>query len=170
MSAADVVGVDLSLTATGVADALGAHTFRSACSGWERVDELLTFVWRLTRACDLIVIEGYSFGSRASQAHALGELGGIVRFELWKDEDAYADVPPTVLKKFATGKGNAPKDAVLVAAVRAGFDGDDNNAADAWWLRQMGLYRLGCADVPATAYRDEAVAKVAWPTDKEPTE
>jgi hypothetical protein len=68
-----------------------------------------------------------------------------------------------MLKKFATGVGNAKKDAMLVGAVRAGYAGQDNNEADAFWLRQMGLYHLGAAEVPLTAYRTEAVQKVAWP-------
>lgn len=117
---------------------------------------------------DLVVIEGYSFGSgRAggtTHAHALGELGGAVRLELWDRGIPYVDVPPASLKKYATGRGNANKEQVLVAAVRRlDYQGADPNEADALWLREMGCdaYQTRPPRVPAA--HQEALHAVPWP-------
>ena len=71
-------------------------------------------------------------------------------------------VPPTVVKLYATGKGNAHKDEVLAAAIRAGCHESvtTNDRADAWWLRAIGLHLHGEPVVPETAYRDKALAKL----------
>lgn len=160
-----VVGLDLSLTATGVA-AGAADTLRfPRLKGIPRLVALRDEILARCADADLVLIEGYSFNSRVGGEH-LGELGGVVRVGLFEHGIRYVEIPPAVVKKFATGKGNAPKDAVLTAAVRLGFDGDDNNGADAWWLRQLGLYRIGDPSaLKQTQARDEATAKVSWPED-----
>lgn len=181
----NVVGVDLSLTATGLCPADGSEPYAIAVKsrGVQRLIELRDTVLRVADGswrADLIVIEGYSLGTtrQASHAHALGELGGVVRVALHENALTWVDVPPASLKKFATGKGNANKVAMATAATRAGYDGpDDDNAIDAWWLRQMGLYAVCDAvdtdaaaaahEVPHTAYRDEAIAKITWPALRE---
>lgn len=159
----NVVGLDLSLTATGVAHDRGKGIITTRARGMERLARIRDDVITCCLGADLVVIEDYAFSRGESHSHALGELGGVVRLALWEAAVTYVDVKATNLKKFATDKGNAPKDAVLVAAVRAGYEGDDNNEADAWWLRQMGLYHLGVPEVPITVYRTTAVNVVAWP-------
>lgn len=113
----------------------------------------------------LTVIEGYAMGTqRQAHSYAIGELGGLVRWHLWTQEKPYVEIPPATLKKFATGKGNAPKDAMLAAAIRKfGFEGSDNNEADAWLLRCMGLSHLDTWGYAKSTYSIEALAKVAWP-------
>ena len=140
-----VVGLDLSLTATGIARTDGTTTtIRSKARGMERLDVITDVALCAVNLCDLVCIEGYSYGSRSSQAHALGELGGVVRHELWKNGHVYRDVPPSTLKTYATGKGNASKVDVIVAARdRLGYSGTDDNEADALWLRALGLDLLG---------------------------
>ncbi len=161
-----VVGLDLSLTATGVAGGGGAFVLcpPGRLGGVERLDWYDTTLDRVLDGMDpLVVLEGYSMGSKGRAVFNIGELGGVVRLLLWRGSIPFAEVAPGSLKKFATGKGNDKKDAVLVAAVRAGYEGDDNNEADAWWLRQMGLYHLGVPEVPITVYRTAAVKAVVWP-------
>ena len=47
----------------------------------------------------------------------------------------YTDCPSTTLKKFATGKGNASKEEMMVAyRKRWGVDPQDDNESDARWL------------------------------------
>jgi Holliday junction resolvasome RuvABC endonuclease subunit len=159
-----VLGLDLSLTATGYAyneEVVGV--IRSKAKGERRLAEIRDAVEELAFEADVVVLEGYSYAS-ANQAHQIGELGGVIRLTLWQRRKPFVEVPPAVLKKFATGKGNADKDAMLAAAIRRfGFEGDNNNAADAWLLRCMGLaaYR---EQAHFTSYQTEALGKVSWPT------
>lgn len=160
-----VVGLDLSLSATGVAQANGC-TILAPPGKLVGVGRLAWFRdsigYLASTGPDLVVVEGYSFGT-THNAHHAGELGGVVLLALFDAGVPVAVVAPSCLKKFATNAGNAKKDAVLVAAVRAGYEGDDNNEADSWILRQMGLYHFGVPEIPITLYRTEAVNKVKWP-------
>lgn len=143
----NVVGLDLSLTHTGVADQEnGAWSIVPGdLRGIERISRIAGMVTvNLPDHVDLICIEGYSFASKSSQAHALGELGGVMRHALWRKDIRWLDVPPSTLKTYATGKGNAGKVDVIVAARdRLGYEGTDDNEADASWLRALGLDLLG---------------------------
>ena len=40
----------------------------------------------------------------------IAENAGLLKHYLWKSNISYNVVPPTVIKKFATGKGNANKE------------------------------------------------------------
>lgn len=165
-----VVGLDLSLTATGIAHDGGQRTIRSNKTGIDRCVHIAGQVmddisaW-LSNLHDLIVIEGYSFGApRSSHSHALGELGGIIRFELRRMGRSWVDVPPASLKKYATGKGNANKGEMLAAAIRRlDYEGASDNEADALWLRAMGLDHLGAPLVDLPAINRTALEKVQWP-------
>ena len=143
----NVVGLDLSLTHTGVADGFTGPwvIVPKKLRGIERVDFIANLILiNMDERTDLICIEGYSFGSRSSQAHALGELGGVVRRDLWREGFTYIDIPPSTLKTYATGKGNAGKlEVVANARERLGYGGFDDNCADALWLRALGLDLLG---------------------------
>lgn len=152
-----IIGIDPSLTATGyclpdgsthVASWPGTRGVqRLALAYAELLDTIET--WNPT----LIVIESYAYG-RANQAHQLGELGGVLRLAAEHACATLLDVPPTVVKKYATGKGNANKDLVRDAArdrlgLPAGVSSDECDAA---WLRQVGLAVL---EDPTMAYVPE---------------
>ena len=158
-----VLGLDLSLTATGYAyNEEDIGVIRSKAKGERRLAEIRDAVEEFAFEADVVVLEGYSYAS-ANQAHQIGELGGVIRLTLWQRRKPFAEVPPAVLKKYATGKGNADKDAMLAAAIRRfGFEGDNNNAADAWLLRAMGQAEY-VAWNGITDYQREALGKVEWP-------
>ena len=67
--------------------------------------------WVLTKLeeCDTVYIEGYSMGS-TGLVFNIAENAGLLKHYLWKQDHYYHVVPPTVIKKFATGKGNANKE------------------------------------------------------------
>lgn len=141
MTGLRIVGLDLSLTATGVAPHHGPPiTIGSDLRGAERLAELQRRIVAHIRGVDLAVIEGYAYG-RHNRAHQIGELGGIIRLACWHQRIPYVEVPPATLKKFATGKGNAGKDDMLVAAIRRlDYQGASHNEADALWLHQLALH------------------------------
>jgi len=147
----DVVGVDLSLTSTGVATPSGTSAVSVASTGVARLVGIRDSVMSLVLSCDnpLVMVEGYSFSSRNSHAHALGELGGVFRVALFEARVPYVDVPPTCRAKFATGKGNAGKSEVVSSvSARTGIVWSGKGAedmCDAWILQEMGLALLGRA-------------------------
>jgi Holliday junction resolvasome RuvABC endonuclease subunit len=79
-----------------------------------------------------MAMEGYAHGSRFNR-EKLGELGGIVKLAWYSINGTDPTVvPPTVLKKYVTGKGTASKD-LMVSTVndRWAVGIKDNNVADA---------------------------------------
>jgi crossover junction endodeoxyribonuclease RuvC len=147
-----VAGLDLSLTSTGLV-VLGSDVATDV-KPWlvheRRIASKLRGLERLHEISDLIVdelhewgisdlaIEGYSFNSRASQSHALGELGGVVRLRLSLAGFAFWNVPPATLKKFVCAKGNAPKEVMMRETFRRwGYDNDSPDLVDAYGLARM---------------------------------
>lgn len=117
------------------------------------------------RGAALVVIEGYAYGIKAGSALVtLGELGGVLRDRLWAAGLHYLEVPPSNLKKYATGKGNASKDEVLAAAVhRSRRLLRTNDEADSWWLLQMALCHYGLPHTAMPKAHRAALDKVEWP-------
>lgn len=166
-----VVGVDLSLQATGISDGTRVQLVKSKGTKTATLDQrrarLESICDQVVIACagaDLVVIEGPSFGqARQGGQHDRAGLWWLVVSALG---ERVVEVPPATLKTYATGKGNAGKDEVLAAVVRRypAVDVGDNNTADALVLAAMGLRHHGWPidDMPLTHLR--AMAKVAWPS------
>jgi Holliday junction resolvasome RuvABC endonuclease subunit len=72
-------------------------------------------------------------------AHAYG--GFMAHLQAWAESNQvpYAGVPVGTIKKYATGKGNANKEAVMVAMVGKGHKPVDDNEADALALLYYSL-------------------------------
>jgi len=58
---------------------------------------------------DQVYLEGYSFGS-TGRVFNIAENTAILKYNLWADMIHFDVIPPTTVKKFATGKGNASKE------------------------------------------------------------
>lgn len=168
----NVVGLDLSLTGTGIATAEGTWTVVTAATDGpleERLDHIVTFILRYASLGPLddhlVVIE--DFVTRSPGASLLAMVHGVVRHWLYVDIDGpipVALVPPATLKKYATGKGNATKPDMRMALYqRVGIDLRDDNQVDAWWLRAMGLDHLDRAPVKLPAAQRAMLDKIAWP-------
>ena len=154
-----VIGIDPSLTATAaVADTFqGVITTR--LTGPARLDHIRAeveqcIIGATTSVPPLIVIEGYAYG-RHNKAHQIGELGCVLRLMFWTADLEVIEVPPSTLKKFATGKGNAGKDLVVSAVThRAGRVFASNDIVDATVLHAIGHQILGqrhcLGDLPQT--------------------
>jgi crossover junction endodeoxyribonuclease RuvC len=91
-----------------------------------------------------LFIENYAHNAQGKGVIQLGEFGGVLRHNIHEFFTFFAEVPPTVIKKFATGKGNANKAAVISAIVsRYGVQVKTDNEADAYALAQLGAVVTG---------------------------
>lgn len=157
-----LVGIDPSLTALGLAtpERVWAVKPPDRLRGPARLVYLRDATLEACQGAAIVTVEGYSHASRHA-AHALGELGGVLRVALYETGVRSVDVAPSSRAKYATGDGGAGKDQVLAAAIRRlGYQGHDDNEADALWLRAMALdHYLGESVVPK-AQRDALHALV----------
>ena len=88
----------------------------------ERFDNLANAFSDLMEPGDRVVLEGYAMGAKGMVFH-IGENTGILKNRLWQKGLTYDAVSPSVIKKHATGKGNADKAAMNEAFVaKTGFD------------------------------------------------
>lgn len=172
-----IVGIDLSLTSTGIAVAEDGEfrvqrvtskgtandTLRQRHS---RLSLLTSRVTEATRLADLVVIEQPAYSQSGGSHHDRSGVWWLVLDGVINQVGAdVVEVPPTTLKKYASGKGNASKDDMLTAVIRRyphiEFSGNDE--ADAVALMAMGLRAVGSPIEDETKYITEAMAKVAWP-------
>lgn len=110
---------------------------------------------------DLVVIEGYSFNSFGSSFSTLVEVGCILRNQLHLRGIEWYDVPPSVVKKFACGKGNAKKPVVAQGVWRQwGYTHPSDDVIDAHVLVRIGLEiaRLGRVPIQLKGVHREGVS------------
>ena len=174
-----VTGLDFSLTSTGVAvierDGTG-HLHRVTSTGKagatllerrRRIRALAHDLAELGRGSDLWVLEGPSLG----QARQGGQFDRAGLWWLTVEAIAYlstapiVEVPPSVRAKYATGSGNAGKDAVLAAVVRRypTWEVQGNDTADGLVLAAMGRRHLGLPIDSLPAVHLTAMNGVRWP-------
>lgn len=162
----NVFGLDLSITAAGLAPDDG---FTETVGGPARDGDarLVTIrnrmrFWLRRKRYDLAVIEGPGFSS--TRIFSVAMVHGVVRAELVVAGIPFAEVAPNCLHKFATGNGVATKAEMIQAAEgAAGRKFGDDNQADAWWLRRMGLAALGDHAGLTTEQVDRLGAVTSWP-------
>ena len=90
---------------------------------------------------EILILEGYSMGSRHGKTFDIGELGGMFKLEAYQYRMQTLIVPPSTLKKWVTGKGNADKKA-MKAAVRKKwkYDFKSDDECDAVALLYFGEF------------------------------
>lgn len=59
---------------------------------------------------ETVWIEGYAMGVSNGRVFNIAENGGVLKHKIYKSGIKINLVPPTTVKKFATGKGNSDKD------------------------------------------------------------
>ncbi len=157
-----VIGLDLSLTSSGVCDFAGNTSLVETTGKKDatldqrhaRLTRILTDI-RLAAhptPTDLVVIEAPSYASGGGSAWDRAGLWWLV-VSFFKDSgNPVLIVPPKTAKKYATGNGDAPKESICKELYkRFGVDIDSNDEADAYMMRAVGLALLGrpLADMPA---------------------
>lgn len=74
----------------------------------ERFEVLSSWSMDKIKDTEQCYIEGYSFGS-VGRVFQIAENAGLLKYKIWNKKIPFGVIPPTVIKKFATGKGNANK-------------------------------------------------------------
>lgn len=173
-----IIGLDLSLTATGVAiiedGETTVHTVTSkgelSASLAERSARLVRLIDEIAALAlevdpDLVVIEQPAFSRTTGHHHDRSGLWWLTVDALHVNTIPVAEVTPSGLKKYATGKGNADKDAVLLAVARRypAVEIRNNNEADALVLAAMGADHLGHPITDMPVINRAALDAVRWP-------
>jgi len=128
-----------------------AHPYPEYASQEGRFNAISSWAVSLCIGANLIVIEDYAMGAKGRVFH-LGENCGLLKHKLWHHGLSFSVIAPTALKKFATGKGNADKCAMVEAfKQRTGIDlssdmgGGKNcgspvsDVVDSWFLADYGV-------------------------------
>lgn len=171
-----VIGLDLSLTSTGVAGADWAQTLETwslprkgatRAQRWARMraarEQILPFI----DSADLVVQE--------SPAYSTGDMPGSQdQAWLWwaiygrcaAREIPWVEVGTSTLKVYATSDGRASKEDVVqaVATRRPGLTFRGSDQADALTLAAMGLDHIGHPPVVLPKAHRRALDSINWPT------
>ena len=178
-----IIGIDPSLTATGIATIdtatghIHTHTISTTPTSKDiknrihRFEKITTAIRDIIRDGDhpaLIAIEGPAYGSHSA-------AGTWDRAGLWWHIANHAalgidiiEIPPATRCRYATGRGNAAKDVVMISAVRRypAADITDNNQADAVILAAIGARLAGHPiDDPLPMANQTALTKLPRLTD-----
>lgn len=180
-----IVGLDLSLSATGVARirpgadrpiTLSLVTSSPVPNAKypHTLDRIRGLASRIIAAIKLgaepddiivVVMEGGAFMSTTGHAHTRAGLWWLM-YHLIEKFALVVVVEPSKLKRYITGKGNAPKDLVFSSVVRnyPGIGIVDNNEADALGLASMASRELGYPMEPSVQRcTPSALEGVDWP-------
>ena len=108
--------------------------------GVDRLMEVWNHVYKSLHGYYIVdvAMEGYAYGSQ--MANMAGELGGIVKLCLLSEFQRYPlIVPPTSLKKYVTGSGNASGKSQIMLHVYKTWKVEllDDNAADSYGLARL---------------------------------
>jgi Holliday junction resolvasome RuvABC endonuclease subunit len=172
-----VVGLDLSLTATGVAvvdgNCLYPEHYTVSITTREKGYPRLRYILNEIRAIvldrtkvDLVVVEGPSYGSTGRSFHQIAGLWWLITYVLTVNSQPFAVVPPTSAKLYFAGSGRANKDDMVREATRR-FDwfNGDNNQADALALCAMGWDWLGLPITKVPEKNRKALERIEWPIE-----
>ena len=152
------IGIDQSLTGFGftvlnIAEPKQFLTwvYKSPYFGIERLSDIRSWLKDTLTYCEKFWdIEDLGLEGTVLQSHSalvLGELSAVVRmaifdhFDIDDADDARKyplKVPPMTLKKYASGKGNAKKQEMLMQMYkRWGVEFNDDNAADSYGIARL---------------------------------
>lgn len=153
-----VIGLDISLMGTGIV--ILDNNDDVVCNSVYSTDNKSTDVRRQQTIVDAIkgeilsstvlatklnvFIEGYAFSRSTGKVFTRAELTGLVKHMLIGLDCNVYIIPPSSLKKFITGKGNADKDAMIQGVFgKWGFHTMNDNIADAYALARYGRRAIG---------------------------
>ena len=94
------------------------NIFGERLSDWEsnehRYETIADWAIDICMGCSHIALEGYAYMANG-RVFNIAENTGILKYKLYQLGIPITVIPPTEAKKFATGKGNADKNAMYVS-------------------------------------------------------
>jgi Holliday junction resolvasome RuvABC endonuclease subunit len=87
----------------------------------ERYQSIADWAMEILINCEHVAIEGYAYSALSNRIFQIAENTGLLKYKLFQLGIPVSIVPPTEVKKFATGKGNADK-----ASVYSFFEAETN--------------------------------------------
>ena len=133
-----------------IADNIIGEEHREYNTPIERFSNISTWVMSKLPKSLKVYIEGYSYGSKGQALFQIAENCGILKYRLQEQNISYDTVVPSVVKKGATGKGNADKDMMYEAFnketkidLKKLFDTDKvgnpiSDIADSYFIQKVG--------------------------------
>ena len=181
------LGLDLSLASTGLAElgytpserwVVNSHTVptvgREGDPEWitvERFDYIASMIAPRAEHADVIAVERPAYGAKGAAVSVLAGLWWTVYRRLLRYEVPVVIIPPTSVKKYATGSGTASKRDVSRSTLRLFPDhetksGDED---DALIISAMGAHLAGLPlPFEITQYRQQALSALTRPDNLEP--
>ncbi|MEU9000493.1 hypothetical protein [Streptomyces sp. NPDC048551] len=163
-----VIGLDLSLTSSGIAGEGWTTHVRTKTRGDYRLHYLAGQIGDHIKNADLVVMEGPSYGHAALGGHEdMAGLRCLIRVFCHRRLIPYAVISPSSLKLYGTGYGKAAKGEIRSAvADRYGIHTEGAaryDEADAYVAMAAGMDWLGYQLAPVPAKNATALAGVQWP-------
>jgi hypothetical protein len=102
------------------------NIFGERLSDWDndqhRYETIADWAMDIVMGCTHVALEGYAYSASGRVFH-IAENTGILKYKLYQLGVPLTVIPPTEVKKYATGKGNADKNAMYAAwAQETGVD------------------------------------------------
>lgn len=117
----------------------------------------------------VLFLEGYAYGAKW-QRESLAELGGVIRRCLFLRKQDFWAIPPTKVKKFATGHGGANKNFVKKCTREKwneAFKSDD--VCDAYCIARIGMtvtkVQRGLQDYPKLKEEQQVIQEIIEDSD-----
>jgi len=92
------------------------ETFQDYENECQRYDTISEWAIQYLIGCTMVGLEDYAFAAKGRVFH-IAENTGILKYKLFQQGIPVDTIPPTVVKKKATGKGNADKESMYNAFV-----------------------------------------------------
>ena len=94
------------------------NIFGERLSDWDndqhRYETIADWAMDIVMGCTHVALEGYAYSASGRVFH-IAENTGILKYKLYQLGVPLTVIPPTEVKKYATGKGNADKNAMYAA-------------------------------------------------------
>lgn len=171
-----IVGLDLSLSCTGVAVFEDGQIVTSVIKTSSKVNRYSRLVLirdaihAVIAGADLVVLEDQPTHTRTPvTVKFLGELHGVVGVMLHTNSFRVARVNVSTLKRYALGKGVGKKGEIALAAYKYfGVEFAHDDEYDAYYLCLMGMEHAGlpvltARGTPLPQTHRAAIDKVEWP-------